>query len=158
MILLLLNILLALAWVALTGEFSPANLVVGFVFGYATLWIAQRLEGRTAYFRKVGKVIGFGFFFAWEIIEANLRVAYDVLSPRQRISPGIIAIPLDAKTDDEITLLANLITLTPGTLSLDVSEDKKVLYIHAMYVEDVDQFKRELKDGLERRLLEVLRW
>ena len=62
-----------------------------------------------------------------------------------------------AKTDDEITILSNLITLTPGTLSLDVSEDKKVLYIHAMYVEDVDRFRRELKDGLERRLLEVLR-
>jgi multicomponent Na+:H+ antiporter subunit E len=157
LILFLPNVLLALAWVALTGEFSPANFIVGFVLGYVALWITQRLRGQTVYFIKVRRVIGFGFYFLWEVVKANLRVAYDVLSPRQRIVPGIIAIPLDAKTDAEITLLANLITFTPGTLSLDVSEDKKVLYIHAMYVEDANQFKRELKDGLERRLLEVLR-
>ena len=157
MILFLPNILLALAWVALTGEFSPINFIVGFLLGFAALWITQRLRGQNIYFIKVRRVIGFGVYFLWEVAKANLRVAYDVLSPRQRIVPGIIAVPLDAKTDAEITVLANLITLTPGTLSLDVSEDKKVLYIHAMYVENVDQFRRELKDGLERRLLEVLR-
>jgi len=157
LILFLPNVLLALAWVALTGEFSPSNFIVGFLLGYVALWITQRLRGRTVYFKKFRQVIGFGFYFLWELFKANLRVAYDVLSPRQRIVPGIIAVPLDAKTDAEITIFANLITLTPGTLSLDVSEDKKVLYIHAMYVEDVNEFKRELKDGLERRLLEVLR-
>jgi multicomponent Na+:H+ antiporter subunit E len=157
LILFLPNVLLALAWVALTGEFSPSNFIVGFLLGYVALWITQRLRGRTVYFKKFPQVIGFGCYFLWELFKANLRVAYDVLSPRQRIVPGIIAVTLDAKTDAEITIFANLITLTPGTLSLDVSEDKKVLYIHAMYVEDVNEFKRELKEGLERRLLEVLR-
>ncbi len=157
MILFLLNILLALAWVALTGDFSPINFVIGFLLGYAALWMTQRVTGQTSYFRKIRTVINFAFFFVWEVIKANLRVAYDVLSPRQQITPGIISIPLDAKTDAEITFLANLITLTPGTLSLDVSEDRKVLYIHAMYVEDVEQFRREIKDGLERRLLDMLR-
>ena len=157
MILFLLNVLLALAWLALTGDFSPVNFVIGFLLGYAALWMTQHVTGQTSYFRKVRTVISFAFFFMWEVIKANLRVTYDVLSPRQRITPGIIAIPLDAKTDAEIICLANLITLTPGTLSLDVSEDRKVLYIHAMYVENVDQFRHEIKDGLERRLLDVLR-
>ena len=157
MIFFLLNLLLALAWVALTGEFSPVNFVIGFLFGYASLWMTQRLQGNTTYFRKVRRVIEFTFFFLWEVIKANLRVAYDVLSPRQRITPAILAVPLEAKTDAEIAFLANLITLTPGTLSLDVSGDRKVLYVHAMYVENIDRFKRQIKDGLERRLLDVLR-
>lgn len=157
MILFLLNLLLALAWVALTGAFSPVNFVIGLVLGYAALLMTQQVTGQTSYFRKIRTVASFALFFMWEVIKANLRVAYDVLSPRQRITPGIIAIPLDAKTDAEITFLANLITLTPGTLSLDVSEDRKVLYIHAMYVEDVERFRREIKDGLERRLLGMLR-
>lgn len=153
----LFNVLLALAWVALTGEFTPVNFVIGFALGFAALWLTQRREDASGYFNKARSVIGFLLFFAWEVVRANLRVAFDVLSPRQRITPGIIAIPLDAKTDAEITFLANLITLTPGTLSLDVSDDRKTLYIHAMYVKDVDSFRREIKEGLERRLLEVLR-
>jgi multicomponent Na+:H+ antiporter subunit E len=73
--------------------------------------------------------------------------------------PGIIAIPLDARTDLEITLLANLITLTPGTLSLDVSADRRVLYIHVMYIDndDIEAVRRNIKDGFERRVLEGLR-
>jgi multicomponent Na+:H+ antiporter subunit E len=72
--------------------------------------------------------------------------------------PGVIAVPLDARTDAEITLLANLITLTPGTLSIDVSADRKVLYIHTMDLgDDPVRFRREIKEGFERRLLEVMR-
>ena len=73
--------------------------------------------------------------------------------------PGVVAIPLDARTDVEITLLANLITLTPGSVSLDLSEDRRVLYVHAMYIVggDVDAYRRAVKEGLERRVLELLR-
>jgi len=71
--------------------------------------------------------------------------------------PGIVAVPLDAETDAEITLLANLLTLTPGTLSLDVSADRRFLYVHMMYIEDADVARRQIKDGYERRVLEVLR-
>jgi multicomponent Na+:H+ antiporter subunit E len=60
-------------------------------------------------------------------------------------------------SDNEITMLSNLLTLTPGTLSLDVSADRKVLYVHAMYIDDVDEVRRKIKEGFERRILEVLR-
>jgi multicomponent Na+:H+ antiporter subunit E len=75
------------------------------------------------------------------------------------ICPGVIGIPLDARTDAEITLLANLITLTPGSVSLDLSEDRSVLYVHAMYIDggDVEAYRRSVKEGLERRVLELLR-
>lgn len=154
----LLNLLLALAWVALTGQFTPANFVIGFVLSHLLLWLAQRTAEPSTYFGKARQVLGFAIFFLWQIIKANLLVAYTVLSPRYRMRPGVLAIPLDVQTDAEITLLANLITLTPGSLSLDVSSDRRVLYIHSMDLgDDIDQFRREIKEDFERRVLEVLR-
>lgn len=153
------NLLLAIAWAVATGEFTVANLAVGLALGYAILWFAQRALGPSVYFGKVPQVIGFAVFYLWQLFLSNLRVAYDVVTPKHYMKPGVIAIPLDAKTDAEITLLANLITLTPGTLSLDLSADRTVLYVHAMYIDDgdADAARRQIKDGLERRVLEVMR-
>jgi multicomponent Na+:H+ antiporter subunit E len=155
----LLNLLLALAWVFLTGQFTLANFVIGFAAGYFILWLArERAEPEAAaYFYKAPKTLGLLAFFTWELIKANLRVAYDVISPRQHMRPGVVAIPLDVQSDLEITLLANLITLTPGTLSLDVSTDRAVLYVHSMYIDDVADFRRHIKEGFERRIWEVFR-
>lgn len=151
----LFNLLLALSWIILTGQFNPVNLLFGFALGYVMLWLVQRAIGPSRYFGKVHQVIRFVLFFFWELLKANLRVTYDVLTPRHHMRPGVIAIPLSVQTDEEITLLANLITLTPGTLSLDVSSDRRVLYIHAMYVEDIQQTRQEIKDGFEKRVQEV---
>ena len=96
-------------------------------------------------------------YFLWELLVANLRVALDVVTPRHRMRPGIIAVPLDAKSDGEITLLANLLTLTPGSLSLGVSADRRTLFVHSMYIRSVEHEKQSIKNGLERRLLKVLR-
>ena len=152
------NIVLALIWVGITGEFSSANLVIGFVLGYVILAFAMRdVKHFTHYASKVPKVIRFIGFFVRELVMSNLRVAYDVLTPTHYMRPGILALPLDAKTDREIMLLANLISLTPGTLSLEVSPDRKFLFVHSMYIDDVEQEKRNLKQGIERRLLEIMR-
>jgi multicomponent Na+:H+ antiporter subunit E len=154
---LLWNILLALLWVAMNGQFTPANFAVGLGLGLLILLVTRRAIGAPHYIRKVGQVINLALFFIWELMLANLRVAYDVMTPRHHMQPGVIGVPLDARTDLEITVLANLISLTPGTLSLDVSADRTTLYIHAMYLDDVDAVRRKIKDGFERRVLEVLR-
>ena len=96
-------------------------------------------------------------FYIKELVLASLRVAYDVLRPAYHIRPAILAIPLDAKTDLEILLLANLINMTPGSLSIDVSSDRRVLYVHAMYVDNPDALRHEIKSSLERRILALLR-
>ena len=153
----LLNILLALAWGALTGDFSPINLLAGFVFGYAALWFMKFIMLSSSYFAKVPQVIYFILMFGWEILKANLRMAYYVLAPIDKMNPGIIAIPLDITTDLQITMLANMITLTPGTLSLEVSTDRQVLYVHNVQVTDPDVFRQEIKEGFERQVLEVTR-
>lgn len=151
----LLNVLLAVAWMALTGQFSPLNFVEGFALGYVILWLSQRVTGQSSYFAKAPLVMRFVVFYVWEFILANLRVAYSVLVPSS-LRPGVVAVPLDVQTDVGISLLVNLITLTPGTLSLDISADKQVLYVHSIRVDDADDFRRQIKEGLERRVMEVL--
>lgn len=151
------NILLAVAWAALTGGFTLMNLGAGFALSYGILLFAQHAVGPSPYFTKVRLGVSFVLFFIQELVLANLRVAFDVITPSYNMQPSIIAVPLDVETDAEITLLANLITLTPGTLSLDVSDDRKWLYVHAMYARDPESLRREIKDGFERRVLEMLR-
>ena len=153
----LMNILLALVWMALTGQFDFVNFVFGFVVSFFALLVIARGNRERGYFYRLPKIIGFFFFFLKELVKANLEVAYDVITPKFYMKPGIVKIELDAQSDLEITLLANLITLTPGTLSLDVSDDKKVLYVHAMYIRDREQFVQSIKQGFEKRLLEILR-
>jgi len=102
-------------------------------------------------------VVGFIGFFIYELVKANIQVAYDVITPTLYMKPGIVSVPLDAETDIEITLLANLISLTPGTLCLDVSSDKRILYVHAMYIRDKEAFIHSIKNGFEKRLLSILR-
>ncbi|WP_202927921.1 Na+/H+ antiporter subunit E [Cyclobacterium roseum] len=151
------NLLLSFIWLAVTGTFSFVNFVFGFLLSFFLLWLISRNSGENKYFHRGPKLIAFIFFFLYELIKANLQVAYDVVTPSYYMKPGIIKIPLSAKSDLEITLLANLITLTPGTLSLDVSDDRKVLYVHAMYVNDKEEFVAGIKNGFERKLLEILR-
>ena len=87
---------------------------------------------------------------------ANLKVAFDIVTPIWHMKPGVIAMPLEARTEMEITMVANLISLTPGTLSLDVSDDRRVLFIHAMFLDDEQALRASLKE-MERRVLEILR-
>lgn len=150
-----LNILLALAWAALTGHFTPLNVIVGFALGSAVLWPARRIMGPSNYFVKLPRVIGLAAFFLRELLRANLKVAIHVVSPLRHLTPGIVAVPLDVRSDVEIALLANMITLTPGTLSLDVSTDRRVLYVHVINLDSADQLRRDIKDGFERRIREV---
>lgn len=147
------NLLLTFIWVALTGSFTFANVVFGFFLSYFLLLIITRGSGRARYFRMVPRVISFFFFFIYELIKANIQVAWEVGTPKFHMTPGIVAVPLDVTSDGEITMLANIITLTPGTLSLDVSQDKKVLYVYSMYITDKEDFIKGIKNGFEKRII-----
>lgn len=156
--LLIYNILISLLWALLVGRLSLGTLSIGFLLGYFALTLLYPSAGKkNSYFQKTIQLIRFVLFFAKELLVSTWRVAQDVIKPLPLMRPGVIGIPLDAETDLEITMLANIISLTPGTLSLEVSPDRKILYIHAMYVINPDDLRREIKDGLERRLLELLR-
>ena len=151
------NLVLAILWALLMGSVDRANLVVGFLLGYAVLWLVHPVLGDTGYFRRVPQAVRFLVFLVKEIVVSNLVVARDVLSPRPRRRLAVIAVPLEARTDAEITLLAHVVTLTPGTLNLDVSEDRSTLYVHTMFFDSPEALRREIKEGFERRVLELMR-
>lgn len=153
----MLNLFLALSWTFLSGRLDALNFIEGLILGFIILFLIRNIFGFEQYYYKLFKSVGFFFYVLKEIILANLEVAYDVVTPGKRMRPGVVGIPLDAKTNLEITLLANIITLTPGTLSLDISHNKEILYVHTMYMRSADSFRREIKTGIERRLLEVTR-
>lgn len=102
------------------------------------------------------RVIGFLVFYLGQLIVANAYVAWEVVSPGRTMRPGVIGVEMVARTPLEITLLANLITLTPGTISLDVDEERWVLYVHGLHVRDPESFRQRI-GALEDRLLRVLR-
>lgn len=153
----LINILLALAWAAVSGSFSEVNLAFGFVLGTIALYLIREQVGTTAYFSKLGKAAGLATMFVFELVLSAWRVATIVLRPKMDLQPGIIAYPLTVDRDVEISMLANLITLTPGTLSMDVSEDRKTLYVHCIDVPDPQAVIDDIKNGFERKILEVFR-
>jgi multicomponent Na+:H+ antiporter subunit E len=151
----LLNILLAVAWGALTGNFTPGSLIFGFVLAFFILWVGFRRSESSRYFLRVIHAIDFGVFFISALIAANIRMAITVLSPRLVLRPAVVGIPLDLHNDAAITVLMNLITLTPGTLSLDVSSDRKMLFVHGLWVEDPNKFRLDIKQGFEKRVKEL---
>ena len=152
------NLLLALFWAAVGGSMTVASLLAGFAAGYVVLLIAKPVLGPSKYYTTVWRTLRFMAFYIGELFVSSLRVAHDVLTPTHHMRPGVLAVSLDARTAVEITLLANLVSLTPGTLSLDVSPDRRVLYIHVMYLDaDAETTRRAIKERLERRVLELLR-
>ncbi|HSG73064.1 MAG TPA: Na+/H+ antiporter subunit E [Planctomycetaceae bacterium] len=151
------NILLAVIWAAVTADISLQSLSFGYVLGFLVLWLMTPILGPTGYFKKFGMVFKLFANLGKEMVRSNLRVAYDVITPTIYMRPGVVAVPLDARTDMEIALMANMITLTPGTMSLGVSRDRKFLYVHSMFIDDPETLRREIKEGIERPLLEVMR-
>ncbi|MBK7895784.1 MAG: Na+/H+ antiporter subunit E [Candidatus Promineifilaceae bacterium] len=152
---LLLNLLLAIAWVALTGQYEASNFAVGFVLGYLVLRLTQQSETAVRYVRRARLLFFFTGFFLKELVISSWRVVVVVLTPKMTMRPGVVAIPLTVTSEAAITMLGNLITLTPGTLTLDVSTDHSTMYVHAMDVGDVAAFRASIKNGFEKRILEL---
>ncbi|MFE3836365.1 Na+/H+ antiporter subunit E [Pseudogemmobacter sonorensis] len=154
------NVLLAIVWGALWGSFAPLDLLGGFLFGFAALWFARRLVGNeeeARYFRALPMAVVLFFYFLKELAKSCLMVARDCIAREPGLHPAIVNLPIGPKSDLEIFVLANLITLTPGTLTLDVAEDKSFLVIHSIYAEDAEALIADLQSGMEHRVREVFR-
>lgn len=154
---LFLNMILALAWAALSGVFTLNSLLLGFGIGFLVLLFSQRIVGTPTYAQRVWNIADLFLFFLFELVASNLRVTLDVLKPQMTMRPGVIAVPLDLASDSEVMLLVNLLMLTPGTLALDVSSDRSELFVHTMRASDPEKVRAQIKQGFERRICRVLR-
>jgi multicomponent Na+:H+ antiporter subunit E len=154
-----LTIVLAAGWVAATGDVGIPNLFFGAIVAAAGLFVIRDHVKGTRYVVRLLRMLSLAALFVYELFVSAFRVALLVLRPdmRSHLKPGIIAFPLTITRDAEITLLANMITLTPGTLSVDVSDDRKVLYVHAISVSDRDALVRDIAGGFEKKIIEAFR-
>ena len=157
MSLLAVNVLLAVAWAGLTADFSLPNLVVGQLLGFVALWVASPLfNAPSRYFLSSVNVLRLVCYFLYELIVGSLHVTWDVLTPRHRAQPRILTVPLDVRSEAGLLVLTNLISLTPGTLSLDLTQDGRALRVHTMFGGDEAAQVAAIKDGMERRVREIL--
>jgi multicomponent Na+:H+ antiporter subunit E len=148
--------LLTVAWGFVTGNFTLVNLVTGFILAYIALWLPSRMWGEVKYFRRLWLILRLIGVFLYELAVSGFTVAKMVMTPGLNFRSGIIAIPLNTRNDFEITLFANLISLTPGTLSIDVSADRRTLYVHVMATEDPEADKNSMKQAFEQNIAEAL--
>ena len=152
---LLLNLLVAVVWYALQPAHSPGSLVLGFCVGFVLLALIYRPYGRRTW-----AAFSFLVFLLVAIVRSSLQVAAIILQPQMKLDQGIVAIPLTVRSDFEIAALATAITLTPGTLSVDVGRDhagRRVLYVHNLVTGDPDAMRREIQEQFERRILRFTR-
>ena len=163
-------LVLTLIWAALQGSFSVGNLLFGFVLGLTIVLFARplyesvdgtetaRSSVRPRPVRRFWRFVVLILVFFRELIVSSIQVAGYIIRPQLQIRSGIVEYPLDVATDLEITALANLITLTPGTMTLDVDPDQKRLYVHSMTVESDDgrEVVEEIKNSLEKHVHRAL--
>lgn len=106
--------------------------------------------------RKPGRIVYALAYFLTELVIANFRLAWDVVTPGLPPTAGIIRVATEARTPAERWLVANAISMTPGTLTLEIDADAQHLFVHTLYAEDRSAFERQI-GGLERALLAAMR-
>ena len=153
----LLNFFLAFVWMFMTVSFSPAGFAIGFLVGLGIIILMRRFFSYRLYTSRVWAVIYLVLLFLKELLMSSIQVLRIVLKPNMNLKPAIFELETELKEDWEITLLSALITLTPGTLVVGISNDQKRLFIHALDFEDIDDAVSSIKDTFERAILEVSR-
>jgi multicomponent Na+:H+ antiporter subunit E len=153
----LLNLILALMWAALQGDLNTINLVIGFLVGGATIYLFRRMFFQPLYFHELGLGVKLLLVFIKELTKSNIAVLRVVLSPRLRVRSGVIAVPTELTNDVALTMLANMITLTPGTLTLDIAPDRRYLFVHTLNLDDPEDVKQEIRQAFEVYLRELSR-
>lgn len=152
----LLTLILTIVWILLQNEISAGMMVFGFILGIIIPWGTSVWWPDTPKSFRVGKMVVYSFVVIWDIIVANIEVAWIVLTvPTSKLKPAWIVVPLELREPEAITMLAGTITLTPGTVSADLSSDGRSLLVHVLHTDDPDAIRDDILTRYEARLLEI---
>ncbi|NWQ42060.1 Na+/H+ antiporter subunit E [Bacillus sp. EB106-08-02-XG196] len=151
----LLNVVLAFLWMFIKVSYDPISFIKGYIFGLVIIFVLRRSFGSRFYLFRLWSFIKLIFIFIKELILSNIAIVKVVLKPKLDMRPAIFAMDTELTRDWQITLLSSLITLTPGTLVIDVSEDNRTLFIHAMNIGEVEDEINSIKNSFEKAILEV---
>nr|WP_136249722.1 Na+/H+ antiporter subunit E [Ningiella ruwaisensis] len=150
------TVLLVIVWLMLNSSIGLGHILLGLVLGIVIPWICAPLRMHQPGVKRPLKAISYVLIVLKDIVVANIEVAILVVGPMARIKPGFVAIPLDIHQDLPITVLASTVTMTPGTVSCDISEDKKWLYVHVLNMPENEQEVIDLiKSRYESRVKEI---
>ncbi|MDI1483618.1 Na+/H+ antiporter subunit E [Polyangium sp. y55x31] len=139
-----LNLLLAIVWMFIQASFSLRSLAVGFGIGFLAITFLQRLRGSHVYFLTAVWVVRLFAFFVIDLVRSNLTLARDILRPVPAFLPALVRFEVSDLSPVETALLANLVSLTPGTLTVDAEDDGSAIYVHALYGGDPDGVRRRI--------------
>jgi multicomponent Na+:H+ antiporter subunit E len=153
----LLNVVLAFLWMFIKVSYDPISFIKGYIFGLLVIFVLRRYFHSRFYVFRLWSFIKLIIIFIKELILSNIAIVKVVLKPKLDMRPAIFAMDTELTKDWQITLLSSLITLTPGTLVIDVSEDNKTLFIHAMNIGEVEDEINSIKNSFEKAILEVSR-
>lgn len=131
-------------WDALWGDLTTANVLWGLVLGGLALWLVPVRHKAHRVPVRLGAMLRFGGMFVWALVRASAVVAWEVVTPRNDINEGIVAIPLRTSSPGLITLIANAISLTPGTLTLEVRREPPTLYVHVLHLRDIEDVRADI--------------
>ena len=151
----LINIIIAVTWMFFQNNFTATNFLFGYIIGVIILYILRRFLVFEFYMNRVWAIIKLIMLFIIELIKANVDMIKIILSPKLDNQPGIVAVETRLESNVEITLLAALISLTPGTVSMDFSGDGKTIYIHSIDVPDKEEMIEQIQNSFERAIMEV---
>ncbi len=151
-----LTLLLAVVWTLLQNNISAGMIVFGLILGVIIPWVTAVWWPDTPRGFRLGKMISYVLLVLWDILIANVEVAWIVLTrPNDKLRPAWVVVPLDLRQPEAITVLAGTITLTPGTVSADLSDEGHSLLVHALDTDDPDAIRDQIKQRYERRLKEI---
>lgn len=153
----LLNIGIAFVWMFLHNSWDVVTFVIGYLLGLGLIFVLRRFLPYEFYMRKVVAMVKLLLIFLKELVLSSVSVLKLILRPKLDIRPGIFAFPTHLKGDWEISTLALLITLTPGTLTLEVSPKGDILYIHAIDIHDAEEAIAQITNTFEKAIMEVTR-
>ena len=154
---LLLNFFLAFVWMFMTVSFTPSGFTLGFLIGLGIIILMRRFFSKRLYISRIWAIILLFLLFLRELFKSSVQVLSIVIRPNMNIKPAIFEMETELNDDWQVTLLSSLITLTPGTIVIGISDDQKRLYIHALDFEDIDDAVSSIKNTFERAILEVSR-
>ncbi|MEL3962100.1 Na+/H+ antiporter subunit E [Lysinibacillus endophyticus] len=153
----LLNVFLAFLWMFLSSNYSVSRFIIGYLLGLLCIIAMRRFFKSRLYTDRVWAAIKLTILFIKELILANISVLKLVIKPKLELQPAFFKYDTELTQEWEITLLSSLITLTPGTVVVHVSDDSKSLFIHVIDSDDIDSTIDSIKNSFEKAIMEVSR-
>jgi len=153
----ILSIVLLLTWLMLNNTISAGHIVLGSILSMLIPWLTQRFWPEQVCLGKWSTILKFSLVVSYDIVISNIFVAKLILGKNDALKPNFLEIPIDIKHPLGLSILASTISLTPGTVSVDLSEDRTILIVHALHVDDASDEIETIKNRYEKPLMEIFR-